>query len=594
MFFSRIWFLLVTLLAVVLSVAFLLAPRPAEYRLDESLEKQLDTAQGLVDLHMQVQARRRLDVLSNIGKEPKITNPLLEIQSPEKKDSDTKESIQKLNKALKEANKKSGFNADTIAVMDLKGRVRARHGSGDKIDDNLRNLPEVKQALRGICLENTVKRNEKLYWVFACPVRQVKKGEKIKQTGVIRAEMPIDNDFVLSLASFIGASKSSEEEEKKEKKKDLDDSLDIELCFFADNRPVAWTKKTEIWRKHGPVLQKKHKELLEDKSIGRTPAETIDVDGKRFLIVLGRLPGSASGSGNFWAILWKYPTKLGPFAFLSGQTPRSHLLKEFPYVWVVLGSALALILGMFLLIWEGDLPTGRLLKQARALASGEQEKIADTKFRGKYSLIAIAINEALEKAAERSSGKPALHDKDLNEVLGELEPRMAEDDYAPPPLAKEEKPSGAKEPSPLGSVLPPEPKGSNTTTAAPPKPPPSPESSHPPFGGQKGIRPATIGEQQVSSSKAFGGESSVGSGKAPVPDGVSPDVEAHFKEVFNAFIKTKQDCGENVASLTYETFRKQLINSRKQIMNSQSSKEVKFEVYKKEGKAALKAHPVKS
>jgi len=248
---------------------------------------------------------------------------------------------------------------------------------------------------------------------------------------------------------------------------------------------------------------------------------------------------------------------------------------------------------MFLLIWEGDLPAGRLLKQARALAADETEKIDDTKFRGKFSLAAIALNEALEKAAEKGSGKPALHDKDLNEVLGEIEPRMAEDDYAPPPPTAVADSSGDKEePAPLGSVLPPQKQPQEKKS-----PPETPPSSPPPFGGQKGIRPATMSEQPPSSSKAFGGESSVGSGGAPPTpssDVTPPDVEAHFKEVFNAFVSKKQECGENVSSLTYESFRKQLTRSRKQIMDTQSCKDVKFEVYEKGGKAALKAQPIKT
>lgn len=587
MFFSRIWFLLVTLFAVVLTVAFFLAPRPAEYRLDESLEKQLDVAQGLVDLHLQVQSRKRLDVLSNIGKEPRIARPLLALQEPEKtekEDPKAKPPLEELKTALEEANKKSGFNAENIVITDRKGRVRVSYGGSEKVEDSIAGLPEIKQALRGYCMDNTVQRGGSLYWVFSCPVRQVREGENIQRAGAIRAEIPIDNSFVSSLAGFLGASQSSEEEEKEESAKA---SLGLELCFYAGDRPVAWTTQTEIWSKYGPVFQKKHESLLSDKSIGRSPAETIRINNDKYLMVLGRLPGSASGPGNYWSILWKFPATLGPFAFLSGQTPREHLLMQFPYIWVILGSIVGLILGMFLLLWEGDIPSGRLLRQVRSLVAGEQEKLAETKFRGKFSLIAIAINEALEKAAEQSSGKPALHDKDLNEVLGEIEPRIAEDDYAPPPPSSTSSSLPPGEHSPLDSVLPPEPKSSDSKKS--PRPPP--------FGGEKGIRPATIGDPSPSSPKAFGGEPAVGgSSQAVVTTGenIPSDVEAHFKDVFDSFVSKKQECNENVAALTYETFRKQLIKSRKQIMDSQACKGVRFEVYIKTGKAALKAHPVNS
>jgi hypothetical protein len=592
MFFSRIWMLLLTIATIVLTVAFLLAPRPAEYQLNASLEKQLDVAQGFVDLHLRNIARKRLDVLSNMGKEPKIVKPLLALQGKASAGEEAEKQRGLLSNALKRANKKSGFRAKTLAVTDRKGKVRARIGAGGKVDDSLAGLPEIKAALRGVCLDNTVMRGSKLYWVYVCPARYIKLGEKRRLAGTIRAEVEIDNAFVTNVAQYIGASKTAGEEKdakKKNKDKDKKDALSIELCFFAQGRPVAWTQKTNLWADHGPRVYKKHQKTISDKSIGRSPAVVVKSGKDKFLMVLGRLRGGASGSGNFWAILWKFPAALGPLAFLSGQTPRSHLLKDFPYVLVIGGGVLALLLGMFFIFWEGDRPLSRLLKQGRAVAAGEREKFDESKFRGRYSLCAIAINEGLENAAEQASPKPALHEKDLNEIM---EPAVAQDDYAPPPPeAVAGKPETENEPAPLGSVLPPEP-------PAPPKKDTAAKSGPPPFGGNQGIRPSTFGEQPPPASKSFAMEAAVG-GPPPAPtgdspEGIPPNVETHFKEVFETFVQKKQECGENVASLTYEKFRNQLTRSRKQILDTQECVDVRFQVYVKDGKAALKAQPVKS
>jgi hypothetical protein len=587
--------LLLTLAVIVLTVAFLLAPRPAEYQLNESLEKQLDVAQGLVAAHLRTQARKRLDVLSNMGKEPKIVKPLLALQGEAAAGDKAEKAQAKLLEALKKANKKSGFRARTLAVTDRKGVVRARIGGGGKVDDSLAGLPEIKAALRGVCLDNTKYRAGKLYWIYACPARYVKLGDKRKLAGAIRAEVPIDHGFADNLAQFIGATKSSGDEEEKDesaKKTPEEEELKIELCFFSKGRPVAWTKKTDVWSKHGPRIYKKHHEMISDPSIARSPAVVIQKDKNKFLMVLGRLRGSASGGGNFYAILWKFPAALGPLAFLSGQTPRDHLLKEFPYALVIIGGVVALVLGMFFIFWEGDRPLGRLLKQSRAVASGEQEKLDETKFRGRYGLAAIAINEGLENATASGTKRPALHDHDLNEIM---EPATASDDYAPPPpgaVAGNETSLPEEEISPLDSVLPPEPPASSSEQKAKPSPPP--------FGGDQSIRPATLAEQPPPASKSLEMEgASSESAPPPVPskgpEGEVPSaVESHFKEVFDSFVQTKQQCGENVASLTYERFRGRLLRSRKQILETQDCREVKFEVYVKNGKAALKAQPVKA
>ncbi|MBI4511197.1 MAG: hypothetical protein HY698_16310 [Deltaproteobacteria bacterium] len=68
---------------------------------------------------------------------------------------------------------------------------------------------------------------------------------------------------------------------------------------------------------------------------------------------------------------------------------------------------------------------------------------------------------------------------------------------------------------------------------------------------------------------------------------------AYFRQVFDEFVQLKRKCGENTEGLTYEKFEGKLRQNREQLITKYNCKAVKFQVYVKDGKAALKATPVK-
>ena len=67
----------------------------------------------------------------------------------------------------------------------------------------------------------------------------------------------------------------------------------------------------------------------------------------------------------------------------------------------------------------------------------------------------------------------------------------------------------------------------------------------------------------------------------------------HYREIFEQFVDTKKKCGEPTANLTYEKFVTKLEANREQIVSRYACRSVRFQVYVKDGKAALKATPVK-
>ncbi|HYH97383.1 MXAN_5187 family protein [Hyalangium sp.] len=67
----------------------------------------------------------------------------------------------------------------------------------------------------------------------------------------------------------------------------------------------------------------------------------------------------------------------------------------------------------------------------------------------------------------------------------------------------------------------------------------------------------------------------------------------HFQEVFREFVLTRERCSEPSDGLTYDKFVQKLRKNKEQLVQKYACRTVKFQVYVKEGKAALKATPVK-
>lgn len=78
----------------------------------------------------------------------------------------------------------------------------------------------------------------------------------------------------------------------------------------------------------------------------------------------------------------------------------------------------------------------------------------------------------------------------------------------------------------------------------------------------------------------------------PPPSGAG-DEERHFQEVFRDFVATREKCREPADGLTFDKFKAKLLKNKEQLVAKYQCKTVRFQVYVKDGKAALKATPVK-
>ena len=85
---------------------------------------------------------------------------------------------------------------------------------------------------------------------------------------------------------------------------------------------------------------------------------------------------------------------------------------------------------------------------------------------------------------------------------------------------------------------------------------------------------------------------------APEEPAAAPDAEAdeelrHWEQTFDEFLRVREECGEASEGLTFDRFRQKLEKNKETLVQKYGCRTVRFQVYVKEGKAALTATPVK-
>jgi len=72
------------------------------------------------------------------------------------------------------------------------------------------------------------------------------------------------------------------------------------------------------------------------------------------------------------------------------------------------------------------------------------------------------------------------------------------------------------------------------------------------------------------------------------------DEATEWKHVYDEFVRLKKECHEPTDGLSFDKFKNTLRKNRDQLLQRHGCKSVKFSVYIKDGKAALKANPVRA
>jgi hypothetical protein len=164
---------------------------------------------------------------------------------------------------------------------------------------------------------------------------------------------------------------------------------------------------------------------------------------------------------------------------------------------------------------------------------------------------------------------------------------------APSPAAPPARPPGPPPrpapPVPAAKAAPVAPVAAAVPAAAPPPAPPPP----PPAPPAPRTGPMIGGDDQDDEEATMVGNVPPEVLAAATGEHRTDPETSEWLVVYEEFVRTKKQCGEATDGLTFEKFQHTLKKNRDALMQRHGCKRVKFSVYVKEGRASLKATPVK-
>ncbi|MBX3129604.1 MAG: hypothetical protein KF718_23005 [Polyangiaceae bacterium] len=547
MLLSRFWYVVLALLlgaaVAVLNIATSMYNRAGTRAMGEGL-----SADGqVVSWYLKDDARQRSAQLIQFALEADIAKFLAKSSENEKEvPSDAKEKVRAALKKIHDGIPEE-FNFDAVFAVDQHGRVVAHLGyeqASGMEDFELGGYPVVADALHGYIRDDTLVL-DRIYRVVTRPV-EFDLGQL--PAGAIVGARIVDDRFARELSKRTNAA----------------------VAFYTKGQRVASGAPEGFDRSQMDQIVADLPKIDEDEDYRNVGRSGIRLLGEALGVQYTRLPGEAWELGAGFAV-GRLPSQVnGPLGFFKRADDRD---KQGANVPLVVGiAALAMFLGLVFTLFEHSRPLSGFRKEALRLAKGETDQLAPSKFRGIYRKIASDLNDGIDQVAAKG-GVPR-RAADLKQVLGDLpaEPQMSA--FSFPGSTQEDVVSA--EP-----VSVPEP--SSPVQVVKPRPPPRRPGS------------GSLETTMQSEGTAEGQPHRPPPPRRPGPsaaDGLGAD-DAEWRRVFDEFVATKQQCGENIDGFTFEKFEVTLKKNRDALVQRHGAARVKFSVYVKDGKAALKASPIK-
>lgn len=573
---SRFWYFLVA----ALGGAGLFAAFAAQQQINQDYETQVHEALNRdrveLELWLRYDARARLDAIAPVAANGDIRSKLREASGRRNRDELSTELSASLGQALQNLNNQLRESAATLLfAVDNGGEIIGQlGGTAPPQGAALGAFPVVRRALSGYASDDVWIYNDNIYRVAARPV--IDRGRYV---GAVIHCTPFDENLARRLGARLGGAS---------------------LGFFHRDHLLTSHAASVTGAPGATQLEGQLAEtvaaLPED---GRSEAIALS---ERASGVYSLVTGSARHDQVGYVIG-------RPQRFLA--SPMELFTQEaFDAVnWpLVAGLPLLLaLLGLFFVFLERDRPLKAFHNAVGALGKGELQRLDETSLSGRFRDLAIAINEGIDRAAAAGGSTPAKA-ADLDAILGENKAESpsffglgstkdtpdTEDLFAPPPA----KPAAPKPPKPA-APKPPIPQATPKPPMAPPKAPPMAPPAAPPAAPPKAppAMPAAAPSVPKAASDEFEDEGATMVAQVPaelIEEAARQNEEQdHFHEVYEKFVALKQECGEDTSSLTFSKLEKTLKKNRDAIVAKHGAKGVRFTVYKKNGKAALKATPVK-
>jgi hypothetical protein len=563
MFLSKIWFILVAVAAgVTLSIA-LAAPRPMVQRLEEMEGQRLDRAQYAAEQMLKVDAHKWIDRVAKLGRDAILSEALDSASRGSGELSVQHKTIQSRLRSLLPGLANAGIAS--IVAIDANGRVVARVGDDEKdFGETIGGAEVIADALRGYLSDDVWGAGGHLLRVAGAPV------------------LSKNRDRIVG-ALVIGAETGPQFAERLKK------NLDMDVALLLRGKVIASTLDPMLLAPL-PELVAQHKVEIED--MKRTPAIALDVGADTLLAVAAAFPGQVSQQQGYYVLIGKKPAKADLQSLLANTSARDLKWGKFPWIPLVLAVLGAIAIGLLLQRFEVEAPIARMRAELRTLARGEAVKLDDHKYVGRFGGIARDVNAAVEHYAMAASMPGGIPGTGTKAVHGDAPAH--DSTFAAPSLFAPPPPSGFAPPVTGGSLPPPPPSGfappggltspSGEAGLSPPPPPSAfvpptfpPSSRSMPKGSGPGAFPSATAAPALS---LFGSEG-------------DDEEDKHVQEVYLEFLATKQQCGESSAGLTLDKFRQRLLENRAVLMTKHVCRTVRFSAYVKDGKAALRATPVK-
>ncbi len=599
---SRLWYLVLALaVGGALAGAFLnksAASREAEFQLEEQLRRDRIEA----ELWMRLDARLRLDALATIAVEPEVRQTLR--SSSGRAGTPGTAVRNRLSQKLNELNTKlEEGKGDLVFALDTEGEVVATLDKNAMGSEQLDKMPLVQDALRGFMRDDVWVYNGEVYRMAARPVF-----DGGRYVGAVVHGMLIRDELAKRLGSKLP---------------------NASLVFFFRDRLIA----SHVGGANAPSSA----ELKN--GMAAALAEMAASEGSVEVSERTRLIGSSIRGGAAHAQVGYIIGRRGSTVGLGGLFANTFQedVASLPWLVVVGIPLLLLLLGLFLLYLEHDKAVKILRKTSESLAKSELGSLPEGELRRHYRKIAENLNVALRAGVgfkEDASKRAAV---DLDQILSNTRDSTDTGYFgfgAEAPTAKqvsldsepelEVKPAAASTKDALPTAPP-----NGTPTARPngaskarpqrspssrPKRAPSSWPARAPSSRHQAV--ATIRHSEDNLTPApddpptrpnailddYAGfdEPEENTQVKHVPqeliEASAPAVqgeETHFREVFEQFVAMQKECGAPVSGLTFDKFVRKLHAARDQVMKRHNAPAVHFTVYVKEGRAALKASPVK-
>jgi hypothetical protein len=640
MFLSKIWFVLVGLLAGVAMTAAFVAPRPADRRIEQLEGQRLDRAQYAAEQMLKTDAHRWIDYVAKLGRDVVIAEALDAATRATGEPKMIHETVRaRLHTLIPDL---AIIGVESLIAVDDRGRVVARVGPGEREADYgeaITGAEVVADALRGYQSDDVWGAGGKLRRIAAAPV--LSKGR----------------DRIVG-AMIVGAETGKRLAELWKK------NLGVDIAVLLRKQILTSTLPEAVLGELPDLIDARKGEIAESR---RSRAISLPVGGERMLAVAAPFTGQAAEQDAYYVLIGKTAPASNPWALLSSTAADDLRWGHFP--WLGLGGMVIAILAIGILLqhYETEQPLDRLRRELRKVAAGDLQKIDDHRFPGKFGGVARDVNAAVERfthgpGARADGARSELQRKDIGAILDSDLPEGPTFDVPaggplyPAPLQAAgapflDKPLPAAAPSPFGSpftAAPPSPFMASPPAAAPPprlpqlvpataggggsRIPMPPPSATVAMGGPVSLPPLgrppvasvdssqTIVDHAVPSSlfgrgsengherghpeplsagpEAFGAEMTGEASTSPAgaDDRRSLDVpsdEVHVREVFAEYLAARRQCGESTANLTLEKFRAKLDANRQQLIAKYGCRTARFSVYIKDGKAGIKATPLR-